>query len=155
MDSSKGPPRKNIQKTRILGFVRSMEKIASDGPKQGQEDVFPTNPDLADILGRTDLKFENFHFSHFVDPKFLDFPVPRFPKFGLGLGRAWTLKRPNRDQISQVFYNNLCGLVPCHAMPARDTTCHAKEVLPYSVIYVFGSRVVEIGNVGILGSGRV
>ena len=50
---------------------------------------FPTNPDLADILGRTDLEFENFHFFHFVDPKFLDFQVPRFPKFGLG--RAWTL----------------------------------------------------------------
>ena len=25
----------------------------------------PTNPDLADILGRTDLNFENFYFFHF------------------------------------------------------------------------------------------
>ena len=31
-----------------------MEKMASDGPKEGQEDFFPTNPDLADILGRMD-----------------------------------------------------------------------------------------------------
>ena len=35
-----------------------MEKMASDGPKKGQDDFFPTNPDLADILGRTDLNFE-------------------------------------------------------------------------------------------------
>ena len=55
--------------------------MAWDGPKCCQED-FPTNPDLADILGRTDLDFENFHFFHFVDPKFLDFQVPKFPKFG-------------------------------------------------------------------------
>ena len=35
--------------------------MAPDGPKWGQEDFFPTNPDLADILGRTDFDFENFH----------------------------------------------------------------------------------------------
>ena len=34
--------------------------------------VFPTNPDLADILGRTDLNFENLYFFHFLDPKFPD-----------------------------------------------------------------------------------
>ena len=28
----------------------------------------PTNPDLADILGRTDLDFENFYFFDFLDP---------------------------------------------------------------------------------------
>ena len=48
-----------------------------DAPKWGQEDVFPTNPDLADILGRTDLDFENFHF--------LDF----FGSQISGLGPAW------------------------------------------------------------------
>ena len=65
-----------------------MEKMASDGPKWGQEDFFPTNPDLADILGRTDLDFENFYFFDFLDPKFLDFQVPRFPKSGPGQARA-------------------------------------------------------------------
>ena len=35
-----------------------MEKMAWDGPKWGQEDFFLTNPDLANILGRTDLEFE-------------------------------------------------------------------------------------------------
>ena len=56
-----------------------MEKIASDSLKWGEEDFFPTNPDLADILGRTDLNFENFYFFDFLDPKSLDFKVPRSP----------------------------------------------------------------------------
>ena len=43
-------------------FFRSMEKMASDGPKWGQEVFFPTNPDLADMLGRMDLDFENLIF---------------------------------------------------------------------------------------------
>ena len=55
-----------------------MEKMASDGPKWGREDFFPTNPDLADILGRTDLNFERCLF-FFFDPNFLDFQVPRSP----------------------------------------------------------------------------
>ena len=38
-----------------------MEKIAWDGPKWAPRGVFPANPDLADILGRTDLNFENFY----------------------------------------------------------------------------------------------
>ena len=59
-----------------------MEKMAWDGPKWGREDFFLTNPDLANILGRTDLDFEDFYFFHFFDPKFLDFQVPRFPDQG-------------------------------------------------------------------------
>ena len=59
---------------------------------------FPTNLDLADILGRMDVDFENMYF---LDSKFPDFQVPRFPgpqKSGLGqawaaLGRAWALGR--------------------------------------------------------------
>ena len=50
----------------------------------GPGGFFPTNPDHADILGRTDSDFEIFEFFDFVDPKFLDFQVPRFPTFGLG-----------------------------------------------------------------------
>ena len=56
--------------------------------------LFPTNPDLADILGRTDLDFENLCFFDFLDPKFLDFQVPRFPNSQIEAwarpGRTWT-----------------------------------------------------------------
>ena len=66
-----------------------MGKIASDGPKWGQEDCFPTNPDLADILSRTDLNFESFYFFDFVEHKFPDIQVPNFQKSGLGRAWAW------------------------------------------------------------------
>ena len=81
--------------------------MAWDGPKWGREDFVPTNPDLADILGRTDLDFENLFLLDFSG-----FQIPRFPgpqKSGLGqawaglgpgwaglgpgLGRAWALGR--------------------------------------------------------------
>ena len=38
-----------------------------DGPKWGREVLFPTNPDLPDILGRTDFDFGNFHFFDFLE----------------------------------------------------------------------------------------
>ena len=56
-----------------------MEKMAWDDPKWGQEDFFPTKPDLADILGRTDLNFESLYFLDLLDPNFLDFQFPRYP----------------------------------------------------------------------------
>ena len=65
-----------------------MEEIAWDGSKWGREGLFPANPDLAHILGDMDLEFEIFYFCFFLDSKFLDFQVPRFPKSGPGLGRA-------------------------------------------------------------------
>ena len=45
----------------------------------GPGGFFPTNPDLADILGDTDFDFENLYFSDFLDPRFLDFQIPAFP----------------------------------------------------------------------------
>ena len=53
--------------------------MGPDGPKWGQEDFFPTNPDLADILGDTDFDFENFYFWDFFVPNF-----PRFPNSRAG-----------------------------------------------------------------------
>ena len=50
----------------VLAFFRPTQKMGPDGPKRGQEDFFPTNPDLADILGRTDFDFENFYFLDFL-----------------------------------------------------------------------------------------
>ena len=70
--------------------------------------LVPTNPDLADILGRTDLNFENFYFFHFVDPKFLDFQVPKsgFPDFqksgfpGSQISQIWPGSGQARFEIS-------------------------------------------------------
>ena len=71
-----------------------MEKMAWDGPKWGREGFFLANPGLANILGRMDLDFENFYFPIFLDPKFLDFQVPRFPNSQIEAwarpGRTWT-----------------------------------------------------------------
>ena len=71
-------PLVNSKELQFLSFFRSMEKLARNSPKWGQEVFFPTNPDLADILGRTDLDFENFHFlfvwiPNFWISRFIDF----------------------------------------------------------------------------------
>ena len=71
--------------------------MGPEGSKWGQEDFFPTNPDLPDILGRTDFDFESFIFLIFWDPQFPDFQVPDFQisrdlawaQLGPTLGPAW------------------------------------------------------------------
>ena len=57
---------------------------------------FPTNPDLADILGRTDFYFEIFFVTFWIPnsqiSRSADFQVPRnlaWARLGLGLGWAW------------------------------------------------------------------
>ena len=52
-----------------------------DGSKWGKEDFFPTDPDLADILGDMDFDFENLYFLGF-------FGIPNF-WLGPSLGPAW------------------------------------------------------------------
>ena len=79
-----------------------MEKMASDGPKWGQEDFFPTNPDLANTLGRTDLDFENFYFFHFLDPKFLDFPTSK--KTGFPASKKST-RRPDACGVAETNFS--------------------------------------------------
>ena len=54
--------------------------MGREGPKWGWEGLFPANPDLADILGRTDFDFENFQFLFFFDPKFPDFSESCAPR---------------------------------------------------------------------------
>ena len=48
-------------------------------PQIGPGGFFPTNPDLADILGRTDLNFEKFYFFIFWTPNFQTPPPPPPP----------------------------------------------------------------------------
>ena len=62
-----------------------MEKMAWGGPKWVREDFLPTNLDLADILGRTDLDFENFDFL-FFGPQISGFPGPQISKIWPGPG---------------------------------------------------------------------
>ena len=74
--------------------------MGQEAPNQGQEDLFPTNPDLADILGRADLNFEKFYVFHLLDPKLLDFQVPdlQIPTFpGSQISRRrWRPRRRTR-----------------------------------------------------------
>ena len=55
----------------------------------------PTNPDLADMLGRTDLDFEPLFFGFVWIPNFQisRFQISKFPEIwlGPGLGRAWAV----------------------------------------------------------------
>ena len=60
----------------------------------GAKRIFvPTNPDLADILGRTDFDFENSHFFVFFGFQISGFPSPQISKIWPGPGRAWALGR--------------------------------------------------------------
>ena len=60
-----------------------------NGPKWGREVLLPANPNLANILGRTDLDFVNLHVLHVLDSKFLDFQISQiWPLAGLGPGQA-------------------------------------------------------------------
>ena len=80
-----GPPRKNTL-TSVFRFFRPTQKMGPDGPKCGQEDFFPTNPDFADILGRTDFDFENLYFFDVFTKLVPRFPDRAWTRLGLGLG---------------------------------------------------------------------
>ena len=76
------PPRKNRQNFNIFSMCSVHGKNCPGWPQMGPGDFFPTNPDLANILGRTDLIFETFYFFDFLDPKILDFQVPNLKNSG-------------------------------------------------------------------------
>ena len=54
----------------------------------------PTHPDLADILGRTDLDFENFYFLDLLAPNLGPAWARLGPGLGPGLGPAWARLGP-------------------------------------------------------------
>ena len=55
----------------------------------GPGGFFPTNPDLADILGRTDFDFENFYFLDF-------FGSQLGPGLGVQAGQVANSEKSNR-----------------------------------------------------------
>ena len=67
-----------------------MEKLAWDGPKWGQEGIFPANPDIADILGDMDFDVGNSHFGDLFG-----FQISRFPDFELYRNLAWARLGPD------------------------------------------------------------
>ena len=81
-------------------FFPAHGKNAWDGPKRDREDFF-TNPDLADMLGRTDLDFEISDFFHMLDPTFLDFQVTRSPNFWISRSPDLQIPRSPNSQISR------------------------------------------------------
>ena len=80
-----------------------MEKMAWDGPKWGQEDFFPTNPNLADILGRIDLDFEIFYFfrSHISE-----FPGRPRAQARPGLGQILEIWKPGNLEHPKIWHPN-------------------------------------------------
>ena len=75
--------------------------MASDSPKWDPRDFFPTNPDLAAILGRTDLNSKILYFFDCLDPKVLDFQVPRSPNFWISRSPDLQIPRSPNSQISR------------------------------------------------------
>ena len=53
-----------------------MEELPQMAPNGARRFLFPTNPDVADILGRMDLDFDNLYFWDLLEPRFLEM-VPR------------------------------------------------------------------------------
>ena len=84
-----GPPRKIGKICAFFRFFRPTQKIGPEGPKWGQEDFFPTNPDLADILGRMDFDFENSYFLDLLGSQLGPNLGPAWARLGPGLGPAW------------------------------------------------------------------
>ena len=107
-----------------------MEKMAWGGPKWGQEDFFPANPDLADILGDMDLDFENFNVGYVVGFQISGFPGSQISKnlarAGLGPGLS------HLDQKMLIFYFKYWCLSSRPAVSCRrdESKCHQVLVFP-------------------------
>ena len=95
------PTKENRQLFCYFCFFCFMEKIAWDGPKWGQEDFFLLIQTLPTFWAERIwiLRTLSFFFD-FLDSKFLDFHVPRFPKSGPGQAWAQTPAPPPPDEFS-------------------------------------------------------
>ena len=117
-----------------------MEKMAWDGPRWDPRSFFPTNPDLTDIFGRTDLNFETFFFL-FSRPqisgcpgpqisKFLDFQVPispnsqipRFPGSQISRCRRRQPRRTNSQMPTWPLSQRTQGSITSQGPLLRPTT---------------------------------
>ena len=130
MDRTHGPTKKNSQIFDIFWIFPVHGKNGLRWPQIGPGGFVPTNPDLANILGRTDLDFENFYFFHFLDPKFLDFQVPRSPNSQISRSPDFQTPPPPPPPTDEPSDLNLTPL-PTHpgikyvarALAAMKTKC--------------------------------
>ena len=84
-----GPTKENRQKFCIFSIFPAHAENGPRWPQMGPGRFFPTNPDLADILGRTDFDFENFYFLDFFGSQISGLG-PLGPHVGpLTLGPTW------------------------------------------------------------------
>ena len=113
VDSSIGPPRKIGKILQFFGFFRPTQKLGPDGTKWGREVLFPANPDLVDILGRTDLDFESFYFFDFLGLQISRCPGPqisRFPEnWSLFVGRPFFRKLFASKNDAERYRRNILG----------------------------------------------
>ena len=79
MNRAPGPTKEITQSFDMFFIFSSPWKKCLRWHQMGPGGFFPTNPDLADMLGRMDLNFEKFYLFDLLDPKSLDFEVHRFP----------------------------------------------------------------------------
>ena len=88
--------------------------------------IFPTSPDLADILGRTDFDFENFYFFGF-------FGLPTWARLGprLGPGLGPSLDPP---RLGPGLAHSFEYIQPDHASRTR---------IPFSVDSDIGVQYLE------------
>ena len=145
MNRAHWTPKENSKKTVLFCIFPAHGKTCLKLPQMVPGGVFPTNPDLANILGDTDFDFENFYFldcfgsqtSRFPGSRFQDFQIFRFagsqiskfPEIWLGpaLGRAGPgLGRAGRGLVlsfpwgrQSVRHRHLC--VSLCAAPIRET----------------------------------
>ena len=97
------PTKENRQNFGIFCIFPAHAKNGPRWPQMGPGGFFPTKPDLADILGRTDFDFENFFFLFFFGSQISRFPGPRFQNFhksdkGLSRAQAGPKPGPSRAQ---------------------------------------------------------
>ena len=99
---------------------------------------FPTNPDLADILGRTDLDFESFHFWILWIPNFqmFRFQISKFPEIWPGPGRAIKiaavlLKEYQANQV-HLLWTTCCNCE--RAAAARGPDYFVTHVSPHNLL---------------------
>ena len=114
------PTKENRQNFGIFLIFPAYGKNCLGWPQIGPGGFFPTNPDLADILGGTDLNFENLYFFHFLDPKFPDAAAASAAASAAAAGRTLRSQpdpSPNapRDQIRRK--------VPCCDMQTSQSFC--------------------------------